>query len=231
MSVWAKLVTAIKGGANEAAEAIVDTQVLRILDQEIRDAENEINMSERGLTTIIAKQKLSQNKINDLIASISEHEGYAKQALNQGNEDLALEIADKIADLERQNEVEREFLNQFSTSSGSLRNAIQETKKNMLRMKHQVDTVKATQSVQQAQTALASRHLGANSRMKTASESLERIKEKQAQRAAEIEAANDSSGDNLQDKLKLAGIAGSPSSKAILARLRSSKQINFDANN
>ena len=35
MSVWKKLVTAIKGGANEAAEAVADNQALRILDQEI----------------------------------------------------------------------------------------------------------------------------------------------------------------------------------------------------
>ena len=42
MSIWAKVATAIRGGVNEAGEAIVDNQALRILDQEIRDADNEL---------------------------------------------------------------------------------------------------------------------------------------------------------------------------------------------
>ncbi len=42
MSVWKKLITAVRGGANEAAEAVADNQALRILDQEIRDAKEEL---------------------------------------------------------------------------------------------------------------------------------------------------------------------------------------------
>ncbi|RYD85933.1 MAG: PspA/IM30 family protein, partial [Sphingomonadales bacterium] len=33
MSVWGKLFTALRGGANEAAEAVADSQAMRILDQ------------------------------------------------------------------------------------------------------------------------------------------------------------------------------------------------------
>ncbi len=231
MSVWLKLVTAVRGGANEAAEAVADSQALRILDQEIREAESEIGKSEHALTSIIAKQKLAQRKVNDFLASITEHEGYAGQALEQGNEALALEIAEKISDLEQQNETEQDFLNQFASSAENLKHSIQETKRNMRRMKQQVDTVKATQSVQKAQSSLASRHLGANSRMKTASESLERIKAKQAQRSAELEAAGElalaDSGDDLKAKLKSAGITGSSSGQDVLSRLRA-KQIEYN---
>ena len=34
-SIWSKLFTALRGGANEVGESIVDQQALRILDQEI----------------------------------------------------------------------------------------------------------------------------------------------------------------------------------------------------
>ncbi len=229
MGVWLKLVTAVRGGANEAAEAVADSQALRILDQEIRDAESEISKSEHSLTSIIAKQKLSEKKVHDLMNSIAEHEGYAAQALSQGNEALALEIAEKIADLEQQNETESEFLRQFEASAGNLRHSIQETKKNMRRMKQQIDTVKATQSVQKAQTALASKHLGANSKMKTATESLERIKAKQAHRSAELEAASElaleDSGGDLKAKMAAAGITGTSSGEDVLSRLKA-KQVN-----
>ncbi len=227
MSVWKRLFSAAKGGVNDAAEAVADTQALRILDQEIREAESELRRSEESLTTIIAKQKLAKRKVNDLNASVDEHESYAAQALEKADENLALEIAEKIADLETQRDTEQEFLTQFESSSVSLRKSIKDARINLRRMEQQVDTVKATASVQKAQTAVSSRHLGANSKMKTAAESLERIKAKQQERTAELEAANelasDESGDGLSAKLKAAGIVGSTSKEDILARIRAKK--------
>ncbi len=227
MSVWTRLFSAIKGGVNDTAEAVADSQALRILDQEIREAESELRRSEESLTTIIAKQKLAQRKIDDFDASVMEHESYASQALEKGDENLALEIAEKISDLEAQRETEKEFLSQFESSSDNLRKSIKDAKTSLRRMKQQVDTVKATASVQKAQTAVSSRHLGANSKMKTAAESLERIRSKQQERQAELEAAKelaaDESGDDLGAKLKAAGIVGSTSKEDILARIRAKK--------
>ena len=83
----------------------------------------------------------------------------------------------------------------------------------MKRLEQQVDMVKATESVQKAQVAVSSRHLGANSKMKTATESLQRIQEKQTMRTAELQAAEelaaDESSDDLEKRLAAAGIKGS----------------------
>jgi phage shock protein A len=72
--------------------------------------------------------------------------------------------------------------------------------------------VKATESVQKAQVAVSSRHTGANSKMKTATESLDRIMEKQKLRGAELQAAEelaaDESTDELEKRLASAGIKG-----------------------
>lgn len=226
MGAFMKLFTALKGGFNEAAEAAADSQGVRIFEQEIREAEAELRKSEESLTTIIAKQKLAQRKVDALSASIDEHMGYAKQALDKGDEGLATEVAEKIAEFQDQQATERQFLDQFSTSSTKLRKSISEAKVNLRRMKQQLDTVKATDSVQKAQTAVASRHLGANSKMKTAAESLERIQQKQTQRQAELEAAqelaSDESGDGLKAKLAAAGIGKTSTSAAdILASIKS----------
>ena len=59
MSIWAKVVTAVRVGGNEAWEAIVELQALRILDQEIRDADDNLSKSKVALTGIIAKRKLA----------------------------------------------------------------------------------------------------------------------------------------------------------------------------
>lgn len=211
MNVWEKMMTALRGGVNEAGEAIVDGQALRILDQEIRDAAEELNRSKDNLAAIIASHKLASEKSHRLTAQIEEHEGYALKALEQGKESLALEVAEKIANLENELGAEQEVEKSYEASTNDLRLAIHQSESNLRRLKQQVDTVKATENVQRAQEAVAERYGGSNSKLRTAMDSLERIKEKQAMRAATVSAANElakESGDSaLRHKLQEAGIA------------------------
>jgi len=216
MSVWKKLVTAVKGGATEAAEAVVDSQALRILDQEIREAKDELRKSDQALTSIMAKRKLAEQKVASFNQSIEQYEKHAIAANGKGEQALALECAQKVVELREQQGAEQAYVEQFSASEASLRKNIADAKANLRRMEQQVDMVKATQSVQKAQASVSSRHVGANSKMKTAAESLERIQAKQQQRQAEFEAASelaaDETGDALEAKLQAAGIGGSNSS-------------------
>lgn len=216
MSVWKKLVTAIKGGANDAAESVADSQALRILDQEMREAKEELRKSDHSLTQIMAKRKLSEQKIAGLKKSIEEYEGHARAAMDKSDQELALECARKVADLRAQLETEQQYTSQFTASEKTLKQNISRAKANLRRMEQQVDMVRATESVQKAQVAVSSRHLGANGRMKTAAESLSRIQERQQQRNAELEAAeelaSDDSGSDLESRLAAAGIKGGQAS-------------------
>lgn len=228
MSIWGKIATAIRGGVNEAGEAVVDHQALRILDQEIRDADNELIKSKDALASIIAKRKLADKKVESLKASLAEYEGYAMKALDQGDEALATEIAEKIAGIEAEMQGEEGLAQSFADSESQLRKAVAQTEGNLKRLKQQVDTVKATEKVQRAQAAVAARHSGANSSMRSAVDSLERLKTRQAERSAQFEAANELAGSSeeasLQDKLKAAGIVdGGASGGDVLARLKAKR--------
>jgi len=213
MSVWKKLVTAIRGGANEAAEAVADNQALRILDQEIREAKEELRRSDESLTKIMAKRKLAEQKTTSLKESVNEYESHARSASEKGDSQLALDCAQKVVSLRSQMEAEQQYVDQFGQSEKTLRHNISQAKSNLRRMEQQVDMVKATESVQKAQAAVSSRHTGANSKMKTAAESLNRIQERQKEKQAEMEAATElaasESGDDLSARLKGAGITGS----------------------
>jgi phage shock protein A len=225
LNIWAKVATAVRGGVNEAGEAIVDRQALRILDQEIRDADNELIGSKGALIDIIAKRKLADKKVASLKASIKEYEDYAMQALDKDDETLATEIADKIAGLEAEFAGEEGVAKSFADSEAQLRRAVVQTEGNLKRLKQQVDTVKATEMVQRAQSAVAARHSGADSSMRSAVDSLARLNTKQAERAAKFEAANELARSteevSLDDKLKAAGIAdGGAKGGDVLARLR-----------
>ena len=228
MSIWAKVATAVRGGVSEAGEAIVDKQALRILDQEIRDADSELGRSKEALTGIIAKRKLADKKVDSLKSSLTEYEGYAMQALDKDDDGLAIEIAEKIAGLETELLGEEGLAKAFSESEGQLRKTVGQTEANLKRLKQQVDTVKATESVQRSQAAVAARHSGAGSSMRSALDSLDRLKSKQAERAAKFEAASELAESteevSLDAKLKAAGIVdGGASGGDVLARLKAKR--------
>lgn len=225
MNVLEKMLTALRGGATEAGEAIVDSQALRILDQEIRDAYEELKRTKDSLAEIMARQKLSEEKCAKFKERITEHEGFALAALEKSDDSLAFEVAEKIAEMENQLGQEQEAASGFSSSANHLRTAIKQTERNLSQLKQQVDTVKATENVQKAQAAVAERHSGSQSKMRTAMDSLDRIKEKQALKAAQMtsaaELAEESTDVSLQAKLEEAGIAPSGhNATEVLQRLK-----------
>lgn len=228
MAIWNKLVTALRGAAHEAGEAVTDSQALRILDQEIRDADNDLNKSKEALAEIMAKQKLAAGRLQQTRAKVAEYEGYAVKALDTSDEALALEVAGKVAVLETQQSEEQAQLDAYTQSVEQLRAAIQTAQANIKRLKQQADTVKATESVQRAQATVAGRYTGSQSRVQTALDSLERIKQKQAERGARLqsaaEIAQSSSEDALDAKLRAAGIVASQASaQSVLERLKAQR--------
>lgn len=225
-----KLWTALRGAANEGLEATADSQALRILDQEMRDAKNELKACDTNLTSIMAKRKLAHNKCEAIQKDIDTYTQHAIASSEKGENDLALECAERVAELEASLSIEQEILNGFTSSEQTLKTNIAKAKTNVRRMEQQIDQVKATESVQKAQVAVSTRHMGANSNVKTALDSLERIKAKQQQRGAELAAAEElaaeDSSDALEAKLKSAGIqpGGQSNSSDKLAQILAAKK-------
>lgn len=225
MKIWSKLLTAVRGGVNDMGEAIVDSQAIRILDQEIRDADEELKRSREALATIMAKHKVAAESLKKFDAKIAEYETYAIKALNAGDEGLGLEVAEKIAQLESDRALEQEQVDEYDKSITKLRSAVSQAEGNIKRLKQQVDTVKATESVQKAQITVAKRYGGSQAKMQTALDSLERIKKRQAETSAKLEAVDEldreSGEDQLKNKLEAAGIiSGNAGAAGVLARLK-----------
>lgn len=225
MSIITKLFTVLRGGATEVGQAIVDSQSLRILDQEIRDAHEALNQARNELTKMMAQRKLSSDKLEPLQAKIKEYEGYAQQALTKNDEKLALEVAEKIAEMESEVAELQTTIITYDKSIKAIRMSIKDSEKTVQRLKMQVDQVKATESVQKAQAVVAARHSGANRTVANAVDSLERIKQAQAERAARMEAAaeleNQSHDGDLKAKLEQAGIVPSANkANDVLERLK-----------
>ncbi len=229
MSIWNKLLTAVRGGATEVGEAIVDTQALRILDQEMRDARTHLNQAKQSLTGVMAEKMGVDRKVKQLSASVTEHEGYAIKAMESGNDALALEVANKIAEISEELDAQQKLLDGYNNNVSQLKKTINETERNVRAMEREVSVVKTTEAVNKANSAAAAKFSGSNSSMRSATDSLERIKAKQQKRQDQMQAAmelqNEGSGADLSAKLKEAGIvSGAASGNSILERLKAKQQ-------
>lgn len=224
-ALWQRLVKAVRGGVNELGEAIVDTQALRILDQEIRDNDAELHRTRATLAETMARCKVAQERLAAANASLDTYESYARKTLKAGEDTLLREIAAKIAVIEIERDDHAGQVRGYADSIAHLRKVVAQLETSIKRLKQQVDTVRATESVQRAQAAVAQRREGSDVRMRTALESLERIKRRQAERSAQLEAveaiAADPHDDALDAKLRRAGIiADEDRAEAVLARLK-----------
>ena len=228
MGTLAKLFTAMRGAANEAGEAIVDSQALRILDQEMRQAEKEMREAKTQMTVVMAQRAGVAREVERLRSAIAEHEVYAAKALDKNDEALATDVAIKIADFEEDFTIQTQSLAQYEAGVNQLRRTIKTTERNLAAMKRQVSMVKATEKVQKASAAASQRFSGSASAMTSATESLERIKRRQQERADRMDAAGqlaaEENGGELDARLRAAGIVkGGTSADDVLARIRAKR--------
>lgn len=224
-ALWRRLVTAVRGGVSGLGDAIAESQALRILDEEIRDNDAELRRVRATLAETMARCKVAQERHAAVGAKLEEYEGYALKALKTGEEALAREVAGHIALLEIERDGHARQVRELTEGVAQLRKVATQFEANIGRLKQQVDTVRATQTVQRAQAAMAQRRRDADGRVRTALDSLERIKRRQAERAVALEAgkiANDETLDaSLEARLRRAGIiAEEDRAEAVLSRLK-----------
>lgn len=224
MSMWSKLITLLRGGAYDAGAAVVDANALRILDQEIRDADNALNRARDDLATLVARRRMLEKELGNLQDQAKRYESSARAALAKGDQDLAREVAQRIADLETEANTKAPQLEEMKAAETKMHQIIATTQQRVETLRREIDVVKVNESVQRAQASVASSGTGAQASLGSAADSLKRIKEKQAVRDERFKAAAEledmRTGADLDAKLRNAGILpGTASADDVLARL------------
>jgi phage shock protein A len=147
-----------------------------------------------------------------------------RAAYAKGDQDLARQVAERIADLETQTTQREQQVTEMRAAEEQLKAAVQATDRRIETLRREVETVKVNESVQRAQAAVAARGAGTGAALGSAADSLARIKERQAIRGERIRASNEledmRTGADLDEKLRTAGLLpGSSSADDVFARL------------
>ena len=229
MSIFTKLITLFRGTAHEAGAAVVDANALKILDQEIRDADNALGRARDDLATLVARRRMIEKELQNLSDQASRYESSARAALSKGDEALAMEVAQRISELETDLTAKTPQLAEMKTAEERMHKTIATTQQRVETLRREIDVVKVNDSVQRAQAAVASQGAGASARLGSAADSLKRIKERQMIADEKFKAAGEledrRTGADLDAKLQAAGILpGHSSASDVLARLKAPAQ-------
>lgn len=219
--VWGKIMTAVRGHANEAGEAIVDANALTILDQEIRDATNELDAAKRNLADIKAKRSMAEEDAVGLQAEIDKYQAYGEEAYAEDKQDLLAEIAAKLDSLEGQKSTKDALVAEFHAHEQNLEVSIQQAANNIAELKREVETVRATEQVQRAQAAVTRNFAGNKASLNSARGSLDRIKERQRAKSHQLKAAGEiatTGGDSFEARLKANGVGDGPGKRDFASR-------------
>lgn len=224
MAIWSKLFTLGRAGAHQATSAVVDANALRILDQEIRDADTAQGKARDDLAGLVARRRIMETEIESFRAQVAKYEGSARTAVEKGNMDLARQVAQRIADLEQDIALKAPQVADMRDAEEKIHVAVAATDRKIDQLRREVEVVKVNESVQKAQASVAARGAGAGNSLGSAADSLARIRERQAIRGERIRAAGEledrRTGADLDEQLRLAGILpGQSSADDVLARL------------
>ena len=226
MSVLRDLFTALRGGASEVGEAVIDANAVRILEQEIRDADTAIGKAKQSLTRMKGTEIRLKREIGVLDADISDYEQKAMAALNNGEEALATEVAERIAELETDRNDKGSEQAALDAEINKIHAMIKARERTIQKNKRELDKVRTVRELQRATESVSSNFAATGSSEHRVAKALERVKAKQQNWQDRMQAgewmAEKEGGDDLDAKLREKGIgdSGSPGASDVLARLK-----------
>lgn len=229
MSILRNLFSALKGAGNEVGEAVIDANAVRILEQEIREAEDAIAKAKQSLTRLKATEISLKREANSLGQDIADYETKALEALNSNNEALATKVAERIAEIEVDYKEKTSEHNLLASEVEGLNRMIKNRNKVIQKNKRELEKVRTIKELQKTTSSISANFAATGSSEHRVAKALERVKAKQKKWRDTMEAGewmeNEESSDDLDKELKAAGIGShSSNGSSVLERLKAKQQ-------
>jgi len=148
MSILKDMFQALKGGVSEVGEAVVDGNLVRILEQDIREDSDAIIKAKQSLTKLKSTEIQLKRKYVSFVKDIEDYESKAMDALDGGKEDLAVEVAERIAELETDRDDTKAEYDQLAEEVNGLNRLIKNRVKNLEKCKRELEKIKTVEQLQ-----------------------------------------------------------------------------------
>ncbi len=218
------ILTLIRGRAFEAEQAFIDRNAVPLLAQQIRDAASAIQSARRAVAVAVAQNEQEKSQHAAIAGRIADLENRAVAALQKGNDELARQAAEAIAQLEAERDASEKAQAQFTATIGKLKATVRAAEARLQELQRGERLARATEQTQKLTAACDD-----NSGLATLDEAEETLARLQAyQNRCEIAASTMKEMDaasrqaTIIEKLANAGFGAplGPSADDVLARLR-----------
>ncbi len=210
MSVMKKVITLLRGSVREIGETVVDANATRIYEQEILEAKQSIAQAKDDLAGVMAKEMQSARQIEKLQAEITRYEGLAVEALDKAQESLAEEVAAKVGGLDQELQEQTRAHASYAVQVTRLKDLIKQAEGRIREHDREIGVAKTTESVYRATRSISESIGIGGSKLMSARESLDRIKQRHedlSDRMLAAEQLNNELGQGaLEKKLAAAGV-------------------------
>lgn len=213
---------------SRSGQAVIDKNIVPLMEQQIEDTKTKIRDSEKELVKITAARNLAQTDRANLQATLKELEGNLTTLLARPKEAqdtaLAQRLATKFAEQEKALERLDADIAAKEQTIAKTKEAINNAKSKLTDFENRKDSVEANAALIAATQSISQANAGANSSLNDLAESLDRTEQLQRQTMAQIDAAqemeDESSGKSLDEELVKAGLktGGAASAESVLAR-------------
>lgn len=220
------LLTLARGRSADASQSFLDANATALLRQQLREAAAGVQKSRKAVAIVMAYAEREKVSLSHIESKITDLEIRACDALDKGAEDIALEAATAIANLEAEREATRRTISTYTTEIVHLRQTLGQNEALLGELKRGQRIAEATDKTQQLRGDSPS---WTQSDLADASETLKRLQERQqhndATMQAMVELSSATSADALSDRMAQEGY-GAPKQTAaadVLARLKKNK--------
>lgn len=198
MSIFQRLFRIGKANVNAAIDKMEDP--VKVIDQVLRELDEDIEKVTAAVTSQMAVEKRFQRELNEANEIVDRRDAQARQALAAGNEELAREaLLDKKKQVEKRDKLQEGY-DRAKATADNLRNQLTEMKNRVTDMKDQRSTLIAQAEAAKAQQKInqTMSGVGSNDVVATFDRMEEKIKKMHDEADAAYELAN--ADKSLDDK-------------------------------
>jgi phage shock protein A len=217
------MATLICGRSHDVTEAFGNANALSILRQQLRDAADGLQGAKRSVAVVMAYAERERKSAVRLDAQLADLEARALDAIRKEREDLAVEAASAIAELEAERKATQTSITHYDGEIRRLREQVSLAEQRLRTLQRGKQIADAAQRTQKLRGTMPD---GVIASLKEAEATLERLQNRQTHaedvEIAMVELTSSSSAEATSARLAAAGCGAPLRSEAadVLARLR-----------
>lgn len=157
------LSTLILGANARTEDRVRDAFAIELIDQKIREAEGNLKAAKATLASLIQRQRSEEQQRSGLQNRVNDLTKRAKVALDAGNEDMAIEAANAIAQMENELTIRTETLHRLEQKVLRLRSSIEAGHRRIIDLKQGAIQARAVRREQDIQMRMGPMHSNSSS--------------------------------------------------------------------